>query len=216
MCGPLASACGVVRSPYYHLGRVLTYTLVGMGLGASAEWIKPVFFASELAFLGMLWAVFFVVLLGLVFKPQVKVNSASFFQDFLNTLFSKVHGHPTRMGILTVALPCFWLWSYFLIGIAYGSWWRSGGVLFVFGMGTLAWPLAIRVLEKWDQGRKKNTRRRVFAPAPLAMFALFFTLVLRTIPIMKQNGSIPLQNSLESALEKVHQFCFGKPEPRQP
>lgn len=148
MCGPLA--CVLAPKPtenvspqavttVYHLGRLLSYTLIGGLLGLLGQQALDVFNASSARHLPWMLVLFFVLvalradrwmpkprwLSRLVFRANARLKRAP----------RLVTG--TVLGLLTPLLPCGPLYMVFGLALVMGSPLLGAEFLFAFGLGTL-------------------------------------------------------------------------------
>ncbi len=146
MCGPIASMMSAKKSLLsYHLGRLISYTLLGVVSGALGQF----FLNSDFVVLRWISSVLLAVLLCL-----------SGFALIFPKLDARLKKSPWRLqvfqigrsgwavGLLTVFLPCGWLYTYAMAAIATRSPWAGGFTLFLFWLGGLptlsAVPMMVR------------------------------------------------------------------------
>lgn len=152
MCGPVASLMGQRgKLPYYHLGRLISYVLLGAlagGLGKfflSSEFVELRWLSSSLLAIilvvsgsSLIWPKFFA-------ENRISHQILSSFKSIRNFHL----GHSSFVvGLLTALLPCGWLYTYVTAAVAAKSAWGGALILFLFWLGGLpalsALPLMVR------------------------------------------------------------------------
>lgn len=155
MCGGLAGFCANSSQRFfagtvaYHLGRGFSYTLLGAAAGALGGQIDVQ--AQLLGFeritsiaIGLLLLVWGVVALYSGRAPKI-------FQKVVGLVSSRIAGRLKRAkerdysalhigaltGLLTVFLPCGWLYAFVLVAVASGSALSGAGVMLFFWMGSV-------------------------------------------------------------------------------
>lgn len=156
MCGGIVTAIAlagdgkgaaerVVFSLSYHLGRVLTYSLLGAFLGLAAEMAMLTPFKSHLRWI-FLAANVAVIITGLATAIGVRQfnlfsldgDGGSFFRRPL--LWITKGGSPFAgfpIGLIMGLLPCGLLYGVLAIAATTGSWIMGGSVMLAFGLGTV-------------------------------------------------------------------------------
>ncbi len=132
MCSPVASYMAKKNLALsYHLGRGVSYTAIG----ALGGYLGSLFLESQFQSLRIIAAILFAAVLiffGLNLFQQ-KTNSG---WNFMHRFYSnKLPGF--ILGLLTVFLPCGWLYSYVLAAIATKSPVAGALVTFLFWIGGL-------------------------------------------------------------------------------
>lgn len=149
MCGPIASLMSTRKNlGAYHVGRLISYTALGVLAGALGQF----FLSSQFITLRWISAVLLAVLLvasGFSFIfPHWGLRLPQ-----IHSLIKKIQTfHIGRsgfaVGLLTIFLPCGWLYTYVMAAIASRSPWAGGLTLFLFWLGGLptlsALPFMVR------------------------------------------------------------------------
>ncbi len=197
MCGPLAlwaSGAGdsnsrlVFNSTLYHLGRMLTYGLVGLLAGIAGQLTD---FGGEV--LGVQLAAARIVgtvmvVMGVVQvikwwtlqrgskswfaqKPNITAKQ-SFISKWLVSLRPQVFSlsPPARAlatGLLTALLPCGWLYLFALFAAGTGSWMNGAVVMLAFWLGSVPALVAVVMSTKLLAGRLRQ-----FVPVGVAMMMI--------------------------------------------
>lgn len=154
MCGPIASLMSAKKSLFsYHLGRLISYTTLGLASGALGEFfLNNDFVILRWVSSGTLATLLLISGFTLIFPPSSVGKSKSFRQLFWNSIKKVQAFHIGRsgfvVGLLTVFLPCGWLYTYAMAAIATRSAWAGALTLFLFWLGGLptlsAVPLMVR------------------------------------------------------------------------
>lgn len=132
------------RLTLYHLGRMLSYTALGGVAGKFGE----VLLHGNSPVLRIISFLFFFLILGFfatsiirIFKPHLFASpSNSLPQNFLKNLFVRsinLPGSGFFIGVLTVFLPCGWLYGFLLAAASSGSLEAGALTMFVFWLGGL-------------------------------------------------------------------------------
>lgn len=154
MCGPIATLMGTRKSLWsYHLGRMISY----VSLGALAGGLGQFFLNSEFIYLRWISAVLMTLVLlftglSLIF-PQYSPQGSSPFSwrqkiwNMAKRIQSFHVGHSGFVvGLLTIFLPCGWLYTYVMAAIATRSPWAGGLTLFLFWLGGLPALIAVPMM----------------------------------------------------------------------
>lgn len=172
MCGPLCISLSQRGSLWpYHLGRALSYTILGAVAGMAGQyllwhtnpWVKTLsllFFA-----LGFLW---FTVE---IFRSRTTPLASAFWQKILRLQTQSRFA----LGALSVFLPCGWLFYFVLAAGATQSAWTGALVLFLFWLSGLP-ALAGSTLFMKKAMQKAHPSKRRFAVLWLTLagfYALF-------------------------------------------
>jgi len=190
MCGPLLLAMPigpgsagrqVYRRVLYQMGRVLTYTLLGLlagglgrsiGLGGFQRWVSIVTGA--------------LILIGLFAWPARTASAAVATPlRWLKTSFGRLLRQPTDLaqfllGALNGLLPCGLVYAAVVLAAATGSAQTGGQYMLVFGLGTLPMQLGIALAGRYLHGWLQPKVRR-FLPYSLAAMAAL--LILRGLSL---------------------------------
>lgn len=135
MCSPIASLAAVKKSLWlYHLGRLLSYVTIG----AVGGYLGSFFLTNELYLVRIFTGVFFAIIvlwLGIQ-SVRGKNKFLSFNFKWLHFIF-KPSTPVFLIGLLSVFLPCGWLYSYVLAGAATRSISSGMIVMSLFWLGGL-------------------------------------------------------------------------------
>lgn len=156
MCGPIATLIAQRKSLWnYHLGRFISYVTLGVLAGSLGQfflnsefvwlrWISAALMAAALLYTG----------LSLIFPNALyPANKPDSFRSKLWNLTKRIQSfHLGRsgfmVGLLTIFLPCGWLYTYVMAAVATRSPWAGGLTLLLFWLGGLpaliALPMMIR------------------------------------------------------------------------
>lgn len=187
MCGPLAFAVPSLRDKWrfmvadkvvYNLGRVISYTLLGVLFG---------FVGRQLWMLGLqqgvsLFSGMLIIMAGLSRLYHIRVGNNRLLASFLvpvNKLLNYALKHRVGhliVGMLNGFLPCGFVYLALVGAINTGSPAASGKFMFLFGMGTF--PLML--LATVSSGLiGPAVRRRINSVMPYLMVCLGMWFVLR-------------------------------------
>lgn len=169
MCGPIAANIYQRKKlPWYHLGRLISYSM----LGALSGQLGQFFLSSEFIHL----RIFSVILMSFVlifsglhqFFPNL--NKKIPFLKNLNLKMSQV----TRrihiiqfqwpaliIGLLTIMLPCGWLYTYVIAASATQSAFAGAVVMFLFWLGGLPAVSAIPMMLEKTMSINLFERRKI-------------------------------------------------------
>jgi len=207
MCGPLA--CAVcpknvqatqkdrtwMSLPAYHGGRLLSYTLIGLLLGAlgqSISGVLPTEFPKFLpwAFIGL----FFLMFLGLEKKwslPEWKWIAR------LRSTLPLPTGGPAAAGFLglgTPLLPCGPLYLVFGLALLSGSWIQGAAMMAAFALGTIPLLLLLQIsMVRWQSKVSPRTLRNLQRGLALTALAVMVWRVLAGDPMaIGQESACPM------------------------
>ncbi len=226
MCGPLAlwaSGAGdgnsrlALNSSLYHVGRMVTYTLVGLlaGLAGQLTDLGGEVLGVQLAAARIVGVI--MVVMGVLqvirwwslrrgttswFAPKPNSTAKqSFVSKWLVSLRPRVFSlsPPARAlatGLLTALLPCGWLYLFALFAAGTGSGLSGAVVMFAFWLGSVPALIAVVMSTKLLAGRMRQ-----FVPVAVALMMIVaggFTMAgrgfanlhsLAEIPVPKQHAS---------------------------
>lgn len=153
MCGPMT--CLMAHKQHliqYHLGRLISYVLAGVFAGTissllitSFDWLK----IASIVIISILLIFTYLTNAEKIQTPKI-----------LKNLFWQKRNNPFLLGLLSITLPCGWLYSFILSSLAARSALAGGLVMLVFWMSSLpALSVAQLFLKKLialnDQRRQK-------------------------------------------------------------
>ena len=185
MCGPIAMALPLShsdrlailwRSLVYHFGRILTYGLLGLFLGALGQgillagWQK--WFSVGIGALMLLMAFFTVDLENQVLTWPGMRTFYQRIQRGMRALLKRRGIMATMgLGILNGFLPCGMVFMALAGSITVGHIWGGSVFMVAFGLGTLPLMFSVTIAGQYLP-RKAKFYLRKFAPYVLAAFAL--------------------------------------------
>lgn len=157
MCGPIAGNLYQRKKiGWYHLGRLISYT----SLGAISGLIGNFFLNSEF----IQWRIIAVITMSLIliisgvnqFFPKLmyQFSSLSRLIQLINRLTKNIHVIQFQwpaliIGLLTIMLPCGWLYTYVIAASSTQSPYAGALVMFLFWLGGLPAVSAVpMMLEK--------------------------------------------------------------------
>ena len=204
MCGPLAlsiklnskndSSSFVV---YYHLGRLLSYLVLGLFIGLFGE-MFTLFIPSQIFSV----AIGIFILLSLLFNNHINTffNKISWLTKVRNKFLH--NAHPFFLGIGNGLIPCGLVYTAFGLGLMYGNLVHNMVFVLGFGLGTFPATVAIQLL-----GKKLNLKKYI-KPA-LSKYVVAFMALLFIVRGL--NLGIPYfspELASEDKVEKVN--CCNK------
>lgn len=185
MCGPLALILPVKRNTkrnifigtfVYNLGRIGTYTLLGLILGfvgISLNYMISIQLISILTGSLMLIMVWYKYL-----NPDFGIvkNLESRFSSIVMRTFGKISKEPSYVnsflfGIINGLLPCSMVYLALLNAVTSEIWWQSALSMTIYGVGTLPVMLVFSYyLQQFNQ--KHQSRLNRFLPYLVSIVAL--------------------------------------------
>lgn len=172
MCGPIACYYAEQKKLWtYQIGRMISYTILGIFSGSISQflfksenkWVR--YAAIALIFVGLVY--------GFFFNEKIKFSGqAKWFFKFRNSSF--------WMGLLTVLLPCGWLYSFVFAAAATQSVYAGALVMWIFWLSTLpsltiGQVMLSRMIEKTN-ARTRWVSRVVLLLASVYSLVLFLTM----------------------------------------
>jgi sulfite exporter TauE/SafE len=172
----------------YHLGRLATYTLLGLVAGAAGKLLdlttalagaRPV--AATLAGATLL-AFGLFSLLRIYGVVPARLPAPAFMQRLLQAGHRRAFARPpvvraAMIGLLTTLLPCGWLYAFVVTAAGTASPWRGATAMAVFWLGTLPIMVALGATVRGVTG---VLGRRLPTLTCVALMAMgLFTLVNR-------------------------------------
>ncbi len=210
MCGPIMLSFGMVgiKTFYYHIGRLLGYlsvTFLAFHLGSflfNQTLIKIMPFISA-------WLLgFSLILMGMFYLTGVSNKISYFwgrvFNKFIQIIpkefyFKKTKSSyfPFLMGLLSVFLPCGWLYGFIFLALVLNNFFLASVVIFTFWLGTLpAFSVLTVAISKFQKNKISMAVKSLIGI--LMVFIGVFTI------IEKINFMPDLQTSLKNFL---HNKC---------
>ena len=190
MCGPFALYASTVdgrvrvsRLTAYHLGRLLTYLIVGVVVGltgravdASGNSIGLPVAAAQVA--GLMLIVLAVSRLWprspTPESPNLIARWVAKARPVINRLPQSIR--PAGVGAVTVLLPCGWLYAFAIVAAGSGGVVPAVSVMTAFWVGTLPWLSGLTLAAKPFAVHPNMTR---YATAGLLIVAGFYTMTGR-------------------------------------
>lgn len=187
MCGPLACSVtsrsknrdhALLETTAYHLGRVTSYTIIGMLAGLIGKQPLSFFFDSPAVILPWLMIPFLVLT---AFPNLVKVPRLNFLtRPYYKAKFWAQNKPPGiaggLLGIISPCLPCTPLYLIFGVSLLSGSALTGAKIALCFSLGTvpLLWAAqsSTHLLTKWIPGPWKNRLRSSFLIAVTVILAI--------------------------------------------
>ncbi|MFA5516134.1 MAG: sulfite exporter TauE/SafE family protein [Desulfuromonadales bacterium] len=168
MCGGIISAlslsaegrrAGALFPVLYHLGRLLTYTLIGWGVGWLGSALVLRSSVRPYTLYLLLGSDLFVIMVGLA-SAGVWSRLALLHFEFpgavrlLGSFVGRLRRLPAPFSALTLGLvlgfiPCGFLYAMALAAAQSGAPWSGAGVMLAFGLGTLPGLLIVGGLAQW-------------------------------------------------------------------
>jgi sulfite exporter TauE/SafE len=187
MCGPIAFMLPVGKSKpvkkllqvtLYHLGRLISYTALGLLFGS----IGSAFFTFGVQ--QQLSIIIGIIILLLVIFPSKRFEKISFLKP-VYTLFYKIQAHLGaslkkegyaslfQLGLLNGLLPCGLVYMAIFASLALGSLWQSSLYMVFFGLGTIPMMTGVIYFRGFIQKVLKFNPRRIIPYAVAVMGILF-------------------------------------------
>jgi sulfite exporter TauE/SafE len=205
MCGPIAMALPVhqfdaqgkaLRYILYHIGKILSYTLLGAVVGSFGAGFLVLGFQQWLSIgIGVLM-ILFVLFSGNYFS-NFSVGIFSKLNAWIKTKFSRIIQQKTLssflfIGLLNGLLPCGLVYAGLAGALATFSVVNAAGFMFCFGLGTV--PL-LMLFTIYANAAGFKTMRTFQKAIPVVMVAMGVLLVLRGlnlgIPYISPQIAIP-------------------------
>jgi sulfite exporter TauE/SafE len=177
MCGPIATfvaQSGKLRS--YHLARGLGYITLGI-LGGS---LGNFFLQSNFYWIRLISGIFLaatILCMGLnlfLWRKSIQVIQPS----FMNRYFSK-NSSSFALGLLSMFLPCGWLYTYVLAATASQSPYSGALVMLLFWLGTIpalsAFPVfARKAISLSNKAKQKIAGGILISASIYALISFYF------------------------------------------
>lgn len=215
MCGPLALSLPLnVLKPslrffgvlFYNSGRVVTYSIFGVIIGAFGNSLKLTGFQQWLSILGGL-----IILIYLLYSKFGMFNKTAIFSSFFENIrkklgelyFKKSLSSILLIGILNGFLPCGFVYLAFAGAIATGD--ILGSALFMvgFGLGTIPmmWSIVI-----FGSNINMSMSKKIKKIYPYLMLLIACLLIIRGLGL-----DIPyLSPSIAIKSGSIHSCCHAK------
>lgn len=197
MCGGIVWALPAERSAHvaYHGGRLVGYLSLGALAGLVGEYLLAgAVWVSWLA-AGMMALTFFYSGYRIWQGKSFHLRLPKRFNEPLQAAMSKsLKGSQQHtylggaVGLLTVFLPCGWLYTYILGAVLTGSFWAGALFLFAFWLGTL--PLLVlgsQIVKRFRLSGQQQERRWVAVLFLLIGVLTIYTKIQHPLPVSARN-----------------------------
>ena len=192
MCGPIALALpmhnGAANKPLksvfqYNLGRILTYSLIGLLVALLGQVVIMDNFHSAISILlGLMIMLVAVLSLDLeksILKVPGFVQLLRPIQLRMGRLLSgQERFSQLKIGILNGLLPCGLVYMAILAALASGSALKGGAMMFAFGLGTMPMMTMIPLLGATFKNKLRFKLRKWY---PILLFSLGVLLLVRGV-----------------------------------
>ncbi len=160
MCGGFVAVASqssrpVLGQSLYHLGRLMTYLLLGALAGAAGSMFNLAGENIGIQRTASIVAGAILVLWGVTMLRGHSLHVA-FFDSLVHRLRSRVHLGtrselllPFSLGLTSTLLPCGWLYSYITVAAGTGDPLAASAVMLLFWLGTLPVLLTIGSLSRF-------------------------------------------------------------------
>lgn len=158
MCSPVASLMAHKKSlGSYHLGRGLSYTLMGALSGS----VGSLFLSHEIIrirfYSGLVFALILFVMGVQVFRQkQFSIPHSPWLKYFYNPQSSGL-----VLGLLSIFLPCGWLYTYIFSSMATQSAYGGALVMLLFWMGGLPALSSVSLFMKRSIHLAPNSKQKI-------------------------------------------------------
>ena len=165
MCGPLACAACTdgkngcakqnnISAIWYHSTRLISYSLVGLLVGAFGGRISEVLIGGATRGMTWIFVLFFLaVVVGLDKKMSIPVGGAWISKIFAKTDKLGSYGKASTLGFLTPLLPCVPLYLVVAAAALSGSATNGAILMGAFGLGTVPLLFLLQNRLAWIAGR---------------------------------------------------------------
>ncbi|MFC4993267.1 sulfite exporter TauE/SafE family protein [Rubritalea tangerina] len=205
MCGPLACSVtsksksrdhALLETTAYHLGRVVSYTIIGGLAGLIGKQPLSFFFDSPAVILPWLMIPFLLVTAfpNLIQVPKLKFLTLPYYKAKAWAQNKPPGVAGGLLGVISPCLPCTPLYLIFGVSLLSGSTLTGAKIALCFSLGTipLLWAAqsSTRLLTKWIPGPWKNRLRSTFLVAVTVILAI------------RLQGTLPFTNNAQAAEEQ--------------
>lgn len=211
MCGPLACSVtsrsksrehALLETTTYHLGRIVSYTLIGLLAGMIGKQPLSFFFDSPAVILPWLMIPFLLISAfpNIVKIPRLKFLTLPYYKAKFWAQNKPAGVAGGLLGIISPCLPCTPLYIIFGVSLLSGSALTGATIALCFSLGTvpLLWAAqsSTRFLTKWIPGPWRNRLRSTF----LITVTLILAIRLKgTLPFTTQAQAAPSSAPIEQA-----------------
>jgi uncharacterized protein len=211
MCGPFVALlqtrkdAGIISNIFYNMGRTLSYSLVGFGLGFLGWGANQFLFAEIAGWIGGL----VIIILGLSYifpvfpqlfhwsAPRYITNfAAKRLKNTKNTIILSF-----AMGSISGLLPCGLLLPAYGLSLLTGNPWEGALVMAVFSLGTYPMLLSIGLAGQKFISFLSNQRYRLVLGIVLVLFGLFTIYTRATMEAPEEECHTPTDVEVEETIE---------------
>jgi len=165
MCGPMSCFLASKKQLLpYQIGRMLSYVTAGAFAGAVSQFLLQSY--EWLKYVSILIISTLLIINYLSQNHQIKVPA------FLTRIYFKNRENGLILGLLSVVLPCGWLYSFIMSAMAAKSALAGALVMFIFWVSTLPALSAAQLLMK-KMIDQNDVRRQKIASIVLLIASLY-------------------------------------------
>ncbi|MDZ4822235.1 MAG: sulfite exporter TauE/SafE family protein [Flavobacteriales bacterium] len=214
MCGPLISAMPYDRSSrirfirsktFNHLGRIITYSLMGLVMGAIGLSVAMMGFQQGLAIAAGIFVLLFMLLpqrMKLKWMTSNSSRAVVALKKIFSTVIAKRNpGAMFSLGLLHGLLPCGLVYAALAGALATGDMVQGALFMFVFGIGTT--PVLVMI------GTFARQIKNVVKPQHQQFIRVFALCIALLLIFRGSNLGIPYL-SPKASVEKCGVDCCGK------
>ncbi len=191
MCGPLACSLlggqpksNLVTFGGYHLGKLVSYTLLGaIAGGIGSRFVSSLTESPTQLLTWSMAAFFFAMAIGMD-RYLIKLPLVGRFSRALTRHALRIHNgfRGLALGLLTPFIPCGPLYIIIWVAALAGSAWGGATMLALFGLGTIPGLLLAQV--GWNALSIKVSPQRLIQWRRVVTFAACLVLVIRSLSDM--------------------------------
>lgn len=221
MCGPIAISLGLskkkrfnfyLKNLTYQLGRIVTYSLLGIVLGIIGEGFSM---AGIQSWLTIISGILMILMALFSFKNLSFESKLSFLSQFLLKIkmnlgiFMTKTGYLSRFltGVLNGLLPCGMVYMALTASLTSGGLWQGGLFMTLFGLGTLPFMFLAVLFGNMLTASIRNSFLKII---PIIMIVLGSLFILRGLEV-----GIPYISPNKKAL-KIYKVKRGEKMKTQP
>lgn len=214
MCGPIAFMLPVDRDKpvkkffqifSYHLGRLFTYSLIGLLFGFLGKGFYFFGFQQQLSVIVGVSMIFVVLFPKIFQKLSFSKNSSKIIFKVKNSLGKelKKKGNDTffTIGFLNGFLPCGLVYMAIFGALATSNAFSGAFYMFLFGLGTIPLMTAVVYLGSLSKG---NFRKNIQKVIPIIVIIIGVLFILRGLGL-----GIPFVSPIEPILDSVDTTIKG-------
>jgi sulfite exporter TauE/SafE len=208
MCGPIAASVMqnttqkrnvFIGSLFYNLGRVYTYTLLGLIIGLAGQQLVLFGFQKLLSVVSGITLILFILYPTLSTKLSAVLFVGKLKKFFGNFILRKSNASKFILGTLNGLLPCGLVYMAIATSIAIGNPFYSALFMFVFGLSTIPGLFGIGISKSFLNIKTKSFFKKL---SPTFSFLVAALLILRGLnlgipylnpTLVKQENNKPAQ-----------------------